>query len=135
MTAPTIDAEAAGSTILGKTVSDLQSDVTVSTGKISGTLKYVTGYTEFSSDPALQEGNYLALKFDTEDWGDYTSVKVGLVPSAIGMDLVEVINDPDKNGVFKVTSPSQKFKMVATDGENTTTKILSLSGLTLESRT
>lgn len=77
----------------------------------------------------------MALKFATEDWSDYTSVKVGLVPSAIGMDLVEIINDPDKNGVFRITSPSQKFKMVATDGENTTTRLLSLSGLTLESGT
>ena len=107
-------------------------DTKVESGKISGTLNYVTGYTDFSSDPALQSGNYLALKFNADDWADYTSVKVGLVPSAIGMDLVEILTDPDKNGVFRVTNKNtQRFKVVATDGEHTTTQLWSLSGLTL----
>lgn len=99
---------------------------------ISGTLKYVTDYTEFSSNPELQSGNFLALKFSDID-SDATSVKVGLVPSAIGMDLVEIINDPDKNGVFRITNKdTQKFKVVISDGSHETVQLFDLSGLTLE---
>lgn len=101
---------------------------------ISGTLNYVTGYTGFSSETELQSGNYLALTFANNDFDKYSSIKVGLVPSAIGMDLVEIINDPDKNGVFRVTSNDQVFKIQATDIETgeTTEKSYSLSDLVLE---
>lgn len=100
---------------------------------ISGTLKYVTGYTGFSGDPELQSGHYLVLKFGAEDWSDYTSVKVGLDPSSIGMDLAELINDPDKNGVFRVTDKyNQILKIVYTDGTTTDTKSYSLRDLVLE---
>lgn len=123
-----------GSTVLfGKAVSDLQENVVVADGTITGTLKYVTGYTEFSSDPALQEGNYLAVNLANNDYSQFSSVRIGLDPSA-GSGLVEIIEDPDKNGVFRVSNTSQKFKIVSTsvDGiENT--QEFDLSGLTLNS--
>ena len=94
----------------------------------------MTDYTEFSGDPELQEGNYLALNFVNNDFSQFTSVKVGLVPSSIGMDLVEIINDPDKNGVFRVTSTSQKFKIQSTSVDGVVnTQEFDLSGLVLES--
>lgn len=128
----TVDAETGTQVVLGKEVSDLQSNVTVDGTSISGTLNYVTDYTQFSSQTELQSGNYLALKFSDIDPAA-TSVKVGLVPSAIGMDLVEIIDDPDKNGVFRVTNKNtQKFKIVTSDGTNEKTQIFDLSGLTLE---
>jgi len=47
--------------------------------------------------------------------------------------LVEIINDPDKNGVFKVTNKdAQKFTVVTSDGINKTVKYYDLSGLTVE---
>ena len=122
-----------GVTILGTAVSELQSGVTVSGNNVSGTLAYKEGYTGFSSDPSLQEGNYLALQWAAPAAG-ITSVRVGLDPSAIGMDLVETINDPDHNGVFRVTNTSQKFKIVQSNGTHTRTQVLDLSGLTLESK-
>ena len=94
----------------------------------------MTDYTEFSSDSELQEGNYLALSFVNNDFSQFTSVKVGLVPSSIGMDLVEIINDPDKNGVFRVTSTTQKFKIQSTSVDGVVnTQEFDLSGLVLES--
>jgi len=61
-----------------------------------------------------------------------TSVKVGLDPSQ-SSGLVEIINDPDKNGVFKITNKdTQVFKVVTTDGTQTNTQTFDLSGLTLE---
>lgn len=57
---------------------------------------------------------------------------VGLDPSQ-GTGLVEIISDPDKNGVFKISDKdTQVFKVVVTDGTNTTTKTYDLTGLTLE---
>ena len=130
MTGVDVTAETSTQEVLGKLVSDVQSDVSIASGVISGTLKYVTDYTQFSGEPELQQGNFLILKFNADDWSAYTSVKVGLVPSAIGMDLVEIKDDPDKNGVYRVTdAATQKFKVVATDGDNTTTQIYSLVGL------
>lgn len=49
------------------------------------------------------------------------------------MDLVEIINDPDKNGVFRVTSTSQKFKIESTSVDGVVnTQEFDLSGLILE---
>ena len=74
----------------------------------------------------------MVLKFTASDWSKYTSVKVGMDPS-ISSGLVEVLNDPDKNGVFKVTNKdTQVFKVVATDGTNTIETVYDLSELTCE---
>lgn len=107
----------------------LQNGVTVKDGVISGTLKYVTDYTQFSSDPALQQGNYLAVKFEDID-PSATSVKVGIEP---GTPAAEIINDPDKNGVFRILNPAtNKLVITVTDGEHTEVQKFALSGLTLE---
>ena len=106
----------------------MQSDVIVSNDAITGTLKKLeTG----DLVDAWGEGYFLALKFsDIPDTA--TSVKVGLDPS-YGNGLVEIINDPDRNGAWRITSPSdQVFKVVTTDGTNTVEKTYDLSGLVLE---
>lgn len=76
-------------------------------------------------------GNFLALAFSDID-PKATSVKVGLDPSQ-GSGLVEIINDPDKMGVFKITDKdTQVFKVVSSDGTTTKTQSFDLSGLTVE---
>ena len=45
----------------GKEVDDLQSNIEINSDSIMGTLRYVTGYTGFSGDPAEQSGNFLSL--------------------------------------------------------------------------
>ena len=62
--------------VLGYTVSDLQSDVTVNSNEISGTLAYVTDFTGFSGDPELQKGNFLALSFDSDPAADKMTVQL-----------------------------------------------------------
>ena len=96
-----LKAESSGATLFGKSVSELQTNVSVSGKNITGTLNYVTGYTGFSSNPEEQEGHFLALDLSDNDFTGLTSVMVGLDPSA-GSGLVEIINDPDKNGVFRI---------------------------------
>lgn len=112
----------------------MQSDVAVTGKKITGTLKFIEGGLA-ESGPLAGDGNFLALKFDA-DWDNYESVKVGLVPSSTGMELVELITDPDKNGVFKISGEvdgvQQVFKVVSTDGTYTKTDVYDISGLVLE---
>ena len=124
-------AENSNVVVFGKSVSELQDNVVVADGAITGTLKYVTDYTEFSPTPALQNGNYLAVNLANNDYSQFTSVRVGLDPSQ-GSGLVEIINDPDKNGVFRVANTSQKFKIVSTSVDGVVnTQEFDLSDLTL----
>lgn len=126
---PSVSAVSGGTTLFDTAVSDMQTGVSITNNIISGRLHFIEGGLA-ESGPLAGDGYFLALQFSSDDWTDYTSVKVGLDPSA-GTGLVEIIEDPDKNGVFKINSTTQDFKIVATDGEHTTTRVFKLSGLTL----
>ena len=69
-TSPLTVAPVTGETdLLGKKANDLQSDIKVDTTdgiNVTGTSKYVTGYTGWSSVVEDQEGNYIALKLTTD---------------------------------------------------------------------
>lgn len=50
-----------------------------------------------------------------------------------GTGYQEIINDPDKDGVFKITDKdNQVLKVITSDGEHEKVQIFDLSGLTLE---
>lgn len=113
--------------MFGTLVSDMQTGVEVSNGSITGTLKYL-------SEGALPEywgaGNFLALKFTNND-ESITSIRVGLSPSASGMDPVEL--DADMNGAFQITDKdTQKLVVISESADYTRTDEYDLSGLTLE---
>ena len=124
--------------MFGTLVSDMQDDITIvaptatENGKISGNL-----FKQTESSALVDrwgEGYFLSLKFTSPDWTQYDSVQVGLDPSE-SSGLVEILSDPDKNGAFKITSPSvQSFKVVATKGSETVTSVYEftneLQGLT-----
>ena len=123
-----MEAEDSEVTLFGTKVSDMQEDVEVGLDEITGTLKYL-------DSGALADywgaGNFMALTFANNDFSRYSSVKVGMDPSQ-GSGLVEIIDDPDKNGVFKVTDKdTQVFKIVYTDAETgeINTQTFDLSGL------
>lgn len=95
----------------------------------------VTGTSKWLADGDIADywgpGNFIAVKFEDID-ERATSVRVGLQPSQ-GSGLVEIIDDPDKNGVFKITDKDeQKFVVIISDGTQTTTQEFDLSGLALE---
>ena len=121
-----VQAEAQTATLFGTDVSDMQSDISIEGTKIKGTLKYLS---EGNLVDTWGAGNFIALKFSEID-DKATSVKVGLEPS-VSSGLVEIIDDPDKNGAFKITSKTQKFKVVSTDGTSTVTQTYDLDGLNL----
>ena len=126
-----VQAEKGTVTLFGTKVSAMQSNVVVADGAITGVLKFIQGGLA-QSGPLAGDGNFLALKFVDNNEAD--SIKVGLVPSASGMDLVEL--DSDMNGVFKVTGlvegVQQIFKVVTTKNGIVKTQIFDLTGLTLE---
>lgn len=108
----------------------MQSDVEFSNGKVTGTLKYLSGSNAITD--VWGEGYFLCFNMADNVYTGLTSVKVGLTPSA-GSGLVEIINDADKNGICKVTDKNQQlFTVIWTDGTQTRTRAYGLSGLVLE---
>ncbi len=118
-------------TVFGHTVSDLQTNVAVTGQYVTGKLKYVS---EGSLPTTWGAGNFFAFDLSGNDFDGFTSVKVGLNPSQ-GSGLVEIINDPAKNGTAKITDKdTQKFVIEATTtGGFTHRQVYDLSGLTLAS--
>lgn len=116
-----------GVSLLGKNLDDLQSGVGVGGSDITGTLKYVTGYTGFSGDPAEQQGNYIALHIDTD--AEDSTITVEL----IGGEHGPVTLDSDRTIIIRIKNKSQKIKITASkDGYPTVEKTYTLAGLTLE---
>lgn len=122
----TVEPEDGSTVIMGKAVSDLQSDVVVHDNFIQGALHYVTGYTSFSTKEEYQSGNYLALKVAATD-GATTTVEL------LGGDGDAVTLDSDMNCVLRITDKkTQKVKVVTTLNDDTITKVYSLTALTIE---
>ena len=121
--------ESGDTSIFGTLVSDIQTDVVVSDDDIAGTLSY---YDDEDSDLVKKwgAGNFLALKFGVPEGA--TSCKVGLDPSE-GSGLVEIIDDPDRNGVFKITDKdAQEFMVKLTVNETEYTQTYGLDSLVCE---
>lgn len=113
--------------LFGKTVNELQSDVVVSDDEVPGTLKYVDGYVDFSSNVSEQSGNYLALKIEAEPAEAETVVEL------VGGTKGPVTLDDDMNIVLLIKNKdTQSIKVTTTHNEESVTKTYGLSGLTLE---
>jgi hypothetical protein len=113
-----------------KKPSDFQSNVAVANGKITGSLEFVEGGLS-PSGPLSGDGHFLALKWSNLD-SNTTSLKVGLDPSE-GVGMVECFDDPDRNGVFKITSTAQKVRIIQADANgHKNIQTFSLADLTLK---
>lgn len=120
--------EAATTSLLGKTGADLQENIAIADGVISGTLKYVTGYTGFSGNVEYQSGNYIALTVETSLDGPTT---VELIGGTVGHPI-EL--DEDMNIILRITNTAtQSVKVVTSEGEISKTLTYALTGLTLAS--
>ena len=134
---PSVSATAAAK-MFEVNVSSLQSGVTVSGdgttggGAITGTLKYMKADNGITS--VWGKGNFLCLDFSATDWTAYKSVMVGLDNSQ-GSGLADILSDPDKNGLFKITDKNTQRLMIVTtsaDGKQKNTQYFDLTGLTCE---
>ena len=90
-------------------------------------MKYVEGYTGFSSNPDEQEGNYLVFHVDVPG-------ETGVTYTAT-MDNTSTL-DSDQIAVFRVRDKStQTLTIVASkEGYESVTKVYSLSGLTCNAK-
>ena len=127
----TVSPLAGTDSVYGVSVGDIQSGVSLANNEFTGSSKYLSG-----SNPITDvwgEGNFLAVTFNAASWSAYTSVKVGLEPSA-GAGMVELIGHlDDLDSVFKITDKNaQKLKIVATNGTKTTVQAYSLAKVDLE---
>ena len=112
--------------LFGKAVNELQSDM-VADDEVTGTLKYVNGYVDFSSNTSEQSGNYLALKIEAEPAEAETVVEL------VGRTKGPVALDDDMNIVLLIKNKdTQSIKVTTTHNGESITKIYGLSGLTLE---
>lgn len=124
-----VDANVGATTdLFGKVVADLQEDIVVGSNSISGTLHYVEDYTGFSSDPALQEGNYIAIHCNVPGLtADRYSISVSITnPVTLDADGIYI--------GYVANKDSQTITVVASaSGYDSVTKTYSLSELTVES--
>lgn len=115
---------AADTDLLGKFVTDLQENMAISGDAITGTSKWVTGYTGFSSKTSEQKGNYIALHVSIPGMTigqDGLSIKVN--NSALDSDGLIVL-------IFK--GNANPITVVATKGDYSKTLTLDKSGVTLQ---
>lgn len=117
----------AGEDLLGKSVTNLQSGVAIDGSHVTGSLKYVTGYTAFSGEPELQSGHYLALHAECDD---ADSITVEVINGTVGHP---VTLDDDGLAILRIADKdAQSIEFVATkDGVKRSKKLL-LSDLVLE---
>ena len=124
----TIEPDDSGSSRYGKSVKDLQTGISLHTGTYYGTLKHVTSYEEFSSDPTEKEGYYFALKLTNDGEGDiYTMITNGKMKDFKKVD--------DGFCVYRIRDPkTQKILVEYRDSESgavLSEKKFTLYGLTL----
>lgn len=101
----------------------------VGDSEITGTLKYVTGFTGFSGDAEKQSGNYLALSFEADDDATVT-VTFG---NAQTTPSPTVLEPGDRDCVFRISDKSKQTISVKVEkDEHVIEKTYGLSGLTLE---
>ena len=116
--------------LLGKVVTDLQSNVRVRGSNVTGTLKYVDDYTGFDpSNPDLQVGNYLVLHMTS-------SVEDATISAKLSGDFATL--DSDGILILRVTEETKELPLIVKAekaGYTTTIDNYNISRLTLQSAT
>ena len=127
MTGLTVDADIDPTTdLFGKTVTDIQDGVMVSSSAIRGTLRFIDDYAGFSSDPSLTSGNYIAIHAEVPGVDDVTITVKVTNPVTLDADGIAVLRIADKD--------SQTITVVASeDGYESVAKECRLNRLNCES--
>ena len=104
----------------------MQEDIEINVRSVTGTSKYVTGYSGFSGDVSEQSGNYLALHVTS-------SVEGCTITAQLNPERDPVTLDPDGIIIFRIGENSGRTAtFTATKDGVTATAKYDLSGLTLE---
>lgn len=113
--------------LFGKVASDLQSNMAVnSIGKVTGTSKYVTGYTGFSGNPEEQQGNYVAF---------HISVGNMVIGTDVTVEANGVTMDPDGLYVMIIregTTHPKAIVKASANGHKTISKVFDFTDVVKE---
>ena len=119
----------ASTDLLGKVVADLQKDIVIDDLSVSGSSKYVTGYTGFSSKTEEQSGHYIALRFSVPDMTIGTDVTITATgsesPATLDSDGILIYRIKDDRSNMTITVVASK------DGYTSITKKVDLSKVVL----
>lgn len=109
--------------LYGITAKELQTDVTVGDGSISGTLEHIEGYSGFSDVRDEQEGYYLALSIESSEGTDITTELVGGSKGEVKVT--------DGFCVYRITDKdAQRIRIIAKKGGAVADKEYDLTSLT-----
>ena len=130
MTAPAASPVDGGSTVLGKTVSELQTGISIQDNKITGTLLNVTDFAKFSGKKDLQKGHFLALNVSGAEGATLFHELIGAVDSP----GLHQFKEGDKELIVRITNKeTQKIRIVAQKKKYLPSEVTyELSGLTLQ---
>ena len=110
--------------LLGKSVTDLQENVSINGDVISGILKYVADYSSAGYGPDEKAGNFIAFHVDIPGCDDATI-------TATANNRTKTFDD-DGLDITRVSSTAQTIVLTASkEGYTDVTKTLKLTGLTL----
>lgn len=120
--------EAETNEVLGANPNTLQKDISIVGNNITGELLYKEGYTGYSQSAELQEGNFFAFKIVPTDITATIKLKL------LGGVGPEVTMDSDLNAVVRITSTTQKIRVIMTKGNSSVVKVYNLTGLVLDAK-
>lgn len=110
--------------MLGKDASDLQENLEVSQNAITGTLKYIADYSSAGYTGDEESGNFLALKCTATSGATITVEVVGGLHGASTLDSDGLV-------ICRIANTDQKIRVVATKAGQSSVKLYTLTGLTL----
>lgn len=112
--------------LFGKTADDLQENIAIDdSNAVTGTLKYVEDYSS-AFGAGEDSGNYIALKFESDEGAEITAEVVNGVhgPTTLDEDGILVARIADKS--------AQSIRVVASKDGVSVTKTFTLTGLACE---
>lgn len=110
--------------LLGKSASDLMTNVVIEDNVASGTLNFVDDYTGFSGDVSEQSGNYIAIVAESVAGATITAELIGGIHGPVTLDSDGIL-------IARITDSVTAIKLTSTKGTDSTVKIIDVSGLTL----
>lgn len=114
-------------TVLNKAVADIQSGITVKDNAITGKLKYVSGWTDYSALPEENSGHFIALEAEPTDGATVTVQAFG-----DGVQSQKVTMDSDLEVVMRLEKPYQFVEFTATKSGDSIIKRYDISKLIKE---
>jgi len=128
-----VDTNVADDYLYGKTLDELQSNIVIENGNISGTLHYIADYSSaFGSD--YDDGYYLALHIDSPEAAAASNISVKVENGHF--NEVPLSDDDNRTCVFKIEDVDEQGILISVvKGTEAFTKLFTLNDLILEENT